>query len=179
MGDDGVGPAAVERLAARGVPAHVRLHDAGLAASDVLGRLDPDDPLVVIDAVRAGGPAGAVYQADVDALAGEGLPGTAISLHELSVAPALAMEALTGRVFSNVTVFGVEPARVAWGEGLSPAVASALDRLVDAVLDHARALPARRASPRRSRALPPGTAGVPWPDGWRSRDRALAGEESP
>ena len=156
MGDDGVGPAAVERLAARGVPAHVRLHDAGLAASDVLGRLDPDDPLIVIDAVRAGGPAGAVYQADVDpgAPGAESLPGTAISLHELSVVPALEMEALTGRVFSNVTVFGVEPARVAWGEGLSPAVASALDRLVDAVLDHAKALPARR-------------------------DRALAGDESP
>ncbi len=139
MGDDGVGPVAVERLAARGVPAHVRLHDAGLAASDVLGRLDPDAPLIVIDAVRAGGPAGAVYQVDVDVLAGEGLPGTAVSLHELSIVPALEMEALTGRVFSNVTVFGVEPSRVAWGEALSPAVASALDRLVDAVLDQAKA----------------------------------------
>ncbi len=146
MGDDGVGPAAVDRLAARGVPAHIRLHDAGLAASDVLSRLDPDDPLIVIDAVRAGGPAGAVYQVDVDPGApaplgpgAEGLPGIAVSLHELSVVPALEMEALTGRVFSNVTVFGVEPARVAWGEGLSPAVASALDRLVDAVLDHAKA----------------------------------------
>jgi len=152
MGDDGVGPAAVERLAARGVPAHVRLHDAGLAASDVLGRLDPDDPLIVIDAVRAGDPAGAVYQVDVDVLAGEGLPGTVVSLHELSIVLVLEMEALTGRVFSNVTVFGVEPARVAWGEGLSPAVASALDRLVDAVLDHAKA---------------PGLC------------RALAGDESP
>ena len=152
MGDDGVGPAAVERLAARGVPAHVRLHDAGLAVSDVLGQLDPDDPLIVIDAVRAGGPAGAVYQVDVDALAGEGLPSAAVSLHELSIVPVLEMEALTGRVFSNVTVFGVEPARVAWGEGLSPAVASALDRLVDAVLDHAKA---------------PGLC------------RALAGDESP
>ena len=70
----------------------------------------------------------------------------------LSIVPALEMEALTGRVFSNVTVFGVEPARVAWGEGLSPAVASALDRLVDAVLDHAKA---------------PGLC------------RALAGDESP
>jgi len=139
MGDDGVGPAAVERLAAQGVPAHVRLHDAGLAVSDVLGRLDPDAPLIVIDAVRAGNPPGAVYEVDVDVSAGEGLPGTAVSLHELSIVPVLRMEALTGRVFSNVTVFGVEPARVAWGEGLSPAVASALDRLVDAVLDHARA----------------------------------------
>ena len=159
MGDDGVGPAAVERLAARGVSAHIRLHDAGLAASDVLSRLDPDDPLIVIDAVRAGGPAGAVYQVDVDPGApaplgpgAEGLPGTAVSLHELSIVPALEMEALTGRVFSNVTVFGVEPSRVAWGEALSPAVASALDRLVDAVLDHAKA---------------PGLC------------RALAGDESP
>ena len=138
MGDDGVGPAAVERLAARGVPAHVRLHDAGLAVSDVLGRLDPADPLVVIDAVRAGDRPGTVYRMEADASAAESLSGAALSLHELSVGPALEMEALTGRAFSHVTVFGVEPARVAWGEGLGPAVAAAMDRLVDAVLDQVK-----------------------------------------
>ena len=45
MGDDGVGPAAIERLGARGVPRGVHLWDAGLAVSDVLGMLDPADPL--------------------------------------------------------------------------------------------------------------------------------------
>ncbi|MGB2755293.1 MAG: hydrogenase maturation protease, partial [Phycisphaerae bacterium] len=120
----------------------VRLHDAGLALSDVLGRLDPGDPLIVIDAVRAGGRPGAVYRMDVDASAAESLSGTALSLHELSVGPALEMEAVTGRAFTHVTVFGVEPGRVAWGEGLSPAVAAAMDRLLDSVLDHANA-PAR------------------------------------
>jgi Ni,Fe-hydrogenase maturation factor len=66
-----------------------------------------------------------------------------LSLHELSVVPALRLEALAGRTFADVTVFGVEPADVAWGDTLSPAVAGAMDRLVGAVLDHvARALAA-------------------------------------
>ena len=62
-----------------------------------------------------------------------------LSLHELSVVPALRLEALAGRAFSDVTVFGVEPAEVAWGDTLSPAVAGALDGLVEAVLEHTAA----------------------------------------
>ena len=137
MSDDGVGPAAIARLAARGVPEGIELHDAGLALSGVLGTLDPSVPIVVIDAVRAGGPPGTIYEVRVDAetceVAGTGYM---MSLHELSVVPALRLEALTGRVFADVTVFGVEPEKLEWGERLSPAVAAALDAVADAVLKH-------------------------------------------
>lgn len=138
MGDDGVGPAAVAALADRDdLPAGACLHDAGLALSDVLGRLEPDRPLVVIDAVRAGDEPGTVYRVDVDDLSpvAEG-PGGPISLHEISVMPALQIEALTGRRFDRVTVFGVEPADVSWGRRLSAPVAAALDGLLDAVIQH-------------------------------------------
>ena len=46
------------------------------------------------------------------------------------------MEALSGRAFHDVTVFGVEPGAVAWGAPLSPAVAEAVERLADAVLGY-------------------------------------------
>jgi len=138
MGDDGVGPAAIERLGARGVPEGADLWDAGLAVSDVLGMLDPADRLVVIDAVRAGGRPGEVHRLrldvpDLDAPGARGM----LSLHELSIVPALRIEALTGRVFADVTVFGVEPAACQWGEGLSPAVAHALEDVVDEILAYA------------------------------------------
>ena len=137
MGDDGVGPAALQHLAARTLPPSVRLHDAGLAVSDVLCRLDPAEPLIVIDALRGDGGAGSVYKTAFDEAAWEHQPfHAAISLHELSVLPALRMEALTGREFGDVTIFGVEPAVIEWGVGLSAPVADAMDRLIEAVLEH-------------------------------------------
>ena len=139
MGDDGVGPAAIEAMAARSdLPAGVRLHEAGLALTDVLGQLDPDAPLFVVDAVRGGQEPGTVYRVELSDLSGaDGAPGGPISLHEISVLPALRIEALTGRTFRDVTVFGIEPGSVAWDHGLSTPVAAKLDKLITAVLHHA------------------------------------------
>ena len=156
MGDDGAGIAAVEALSRCGIGPRARLHDAGLAVSDVLGRLDPSEPLVVLDAVRGGGPAGSVYRLRLDALGGgaAAAAGPPVSLHELSVAPALQLEALSGRAFEDVVVFGVEPEAVGWGQGLSAAVAEGVDRLVEAVMEY---LAGRAPSPagHTGRAEPP------------------------
>ena len=153
MGDDGVGPAVAQAIAARGaLPAAACVHDAGLAVTDILGRLDPLDPLIVIDAVAAGGRPGTVYRARFDEMSlGEGTSGGCLSLHELSIGPALRIEAVTGRAFRDVTVFGIEPGLVAWGTGLSPAVADAVDSVADAVLervDDLSAAPAAREAAR-------------------------------
>jgi hydrogenase maturation protease len=165
MGDDGVGPALVQHLAARGVPDGVVLHDAGLAAGDVLGRLDPTDPLVVVDAVRAGGEPGGIVRLRLEARdlfdasgPAEGDKPPMLSLHEVSVVPALRLEALAGRVFRDVTAFGVEPGGVDWGEGLSPAVGAALDRLADAVLRYVVNEPAAAAAGDSSRCRVCGAA---------------------
>ena len=92
--------------------------------------LDPDRELLVIDAVRGGGRPGSIYRlapADLDPAAGAAA--RAFSLHEVSVLPALRMEALAGRDFADVTIYGVEPAAVRWGEGLSEPVAAAAEKL--------------------------------------------------
>lgn len=141
MGDDGVGPAAVERLLGVDLGQGAAVYDAGLAVSDVLGGLDPGDPLIIIDALRAGGTPGSVYRARLEEMEPEGdcLVG-AISLHELNVFPALRMEEMTGRRFGRVTVFGVEPEAAEWGAELSPPVAGALDKLVETVAAFVREL---------------------------------------
>ena len=135
MGDDGVGPAVVAALRRRDLPAAVRLFDAGLAAADVLSTLDPDDPLIVIDSLRAGGKPGATYRARLSDVDWASAGGAGTSLHELSVLPALRMETLAGREFQDVTVYGIEPAVLNWGEGLSPTVRRAVDRLADTLAE--------------------------------------------
>ena len=132
MGDDGVGPAAIAELRRRGVGRRAELIDAGLAFSEVLCDLEPSQPLIVIDAVRGRGRPGTVYQLRLDELAAEA--GAPVSLHEVSVLPALRMEALAGRNFADVTVLGVEPAELAWGEGLSDGMADAMEELIRAVV---------------------------------------------
>ncbi|MBC8373806.1 MAG: hydrogenase maturation protease [Planctomycetes bacterium] len=137
IGDDGVGPAVAEALDGRALPEGVCVYDAGLGVSDVLGGLDPEIPLIVIDALRAGGRPGSIYKASMDELSlVEGTLSGCLSLHEISVLPALRIEAMTGREFRNVTVFGVEPESAGWGDGLSPAAAAAVESLADAVVEH-------------------------------------------
>ena len=147
MSDDGVGPAAVAELRRRGLGERAELIDAGLAFSEVLCDLQPTQPLIVIDAVRGGGKGGSIYQLTIDDLAAEGGSlASAVSLHEVNVLPALRMEALGGRCFADVTVLGVEPVRLAWGEGLSLPVAEAMEKLIQVatgLVDRAR--PADRA----------------------------------
>jgi hydrogenase maturation protease len=135
MGDDGIGPAAIEALRQRGAEGCAELIDAGLAFSDVLCTLSPDKPLIVIDAIRGPDAPGGVYRLGPDDLE-EAALAAATSLHEVSVLPALRMEALAGRTFENVTMFGIEPADVDWREGLSECVAAAMDELIDTILEH-------------------------------------------
>ena len=137
MGDDGVGPAGIEMLRRSGMGDRAELIDAGLAFSEALCELDPLRPLVILDALRGGCAPGSVYRiALADLSPRDGSAGRGVSLHEISVLPALRMEALAGREFADVTIFGVEPDRIAWGEGLSRSVAEAMGGLVRAVCDY-------------------------------------------
>jgi hydrogenase maturation protease len=140
MGDDGVGPAVVGLLESRGLDGLARAWDAGLALSDVLGMLDPAEPLIIIDAVKGGGPPGSIYRFPYEDAEVAVSSQRMLSLHELGIAEALRMEALSGRLFRDVTIFGIEPAAVGWGEGLSKEVAAAADRLAELIIEHLRKL---------------------------------------
>ena len=73
MGDDGVGPKVIDLLKARGLDSRAELLDAGLALSEVLCDLEPETPLVIVDAVRGGNPPGTIYRmnpSDIDVQTG-------------------------------------------------------------------------------------------------------------
>jgi len=135
MGDDGLGPRVIAFLKARGLDARAELRDAGLAFGEVLCEIEPEWTLVVIDAVRGGGEPGSIYRIDPADIDGQtGTLTQALSLHEVNVLPILRMEALAGRAFRDVTIFGVEPERVDWSEELSPTVSRAAEKLVELIV---------------------------------------------
>ncbi len=93
---------------------------------------------IVIDATRAGVDAGAIHRVDV---AVEPLPDwtTTGSSHSAGIAEAVALAKALDSLPDELVVFGIEPADLSMGEGLSPAVEAALPALVELVIDEARA----------------------------------------
>jgi len=138
-GDDGLGVRAVEGLAAAsGLPDGVRLLDAGVLAMDVLAWVEPDQPVVILDAVHGKGAPGTLYRFDLDEIAAPAEP--PLSVHDLGLADALQAARHMGRPLRG-TLLGVEPARIEpFTTGLSPAVAAALPTLQAAALREAELL---------------------------------------
>lgn len=137
-GDDGVGVRAVEALATAELPEGIRLLDVGVLGMDVLAWTRPDEPVVILDAVRGPGEPGTLYRFDLDEIAAPAEP--PLSAHELGVADVLAAARLMGRPLRG-TLLGVEPSRVeAFTAGLSPPVAAALSALQAAAIREAELL---------------------------------------
>jgi hydrogenase maturation protease len=139
-GDDGVGFAVLARLRERSLPG-LELAEAGETAA-LLTLLATPRPIVLIDAVVAR-PAGQVVVLTLaDLLAGAG-PG-ACSTHGLSVgrAVALARALLPPGEPPVISLVGITIETLRRGrEGLSAAVAAAVPRAVEAVLELARGSP--------------------------------------
>lgn len=138
-GDDGVGVRAIEALAvASDLPEGIRLLDIGVLGMDMLAWIQPDEPVVILDAVHGPGDPGTLYRLGLDAIAAPAEP--PLSVHDLGIAHALDAARLMGRPLRG-TLIGVEPARaLAFTSGLSPAVAAALPALQAAAIREAELL---------------------------------------
>jgi hydrogenase maturation protease len=127
MRDDGVGIHAVRALE-NNPPPGVRVLDVGTAILHALPLLEGARRLLVIDAVRAGGPPGSIYfldAADVE------LRGRTSSVHSWGLLEALKLMGRGPR--PEVRVLGVEPADLGYGMELSPAVEAVLNDVVNMV----------------------------------------------
>jgi hydrogenase maturation protease len=128
VADDGAGCAVHDRLAARRLPEGVRLELAGVSGIALIDRLAGEDLLIVVDAVQFGAPPGTIRVwtwADVPAARG-----AAVSLHGIGVREAIEVgRALCPEAMpAHVVMVGIEGACFdRLGEGLSPAVAAAVD----------------------------------------------------
>jgi hydrogenase maturation protease len=89
---------------------------------------------VVVDAVASGAEPGTLHRFDASA---EPIPARVFrsSTHAFGVGEAIELARALGKLPRRVVVYGIEGASFAAGEGLSPAVAEAVELAVAAVLE--------------------------------------------
>lgn len=131
MGDDGLGPEIVERLAASQAfsTADVRLIDAGTTGFLALEAMSGAERAVVVDAIETGEPPGTIQEYRcVDGAFETERP--EMTMHDVSFTEAM----LAGRdVYDlprEIHILGVEPADVSVGVELSEAVDAAATEIV-------------------------------------------------
>ncbi len=130
--DDGTGIAALRLLGSTGrLPAGTILVDGSLFGLEAAALVAGARRLVILDAVETGAAPGTVVRLEGDGLTG--MRGGA-TVHKLGISDLLAALALMGKSPTEVVLLGIQPASVALGVGLTPAVAASLDGLVLACL---------------------------------------------
>ena len=133
MGDDGIGVHVIRALKEHGgLPDGVDLIDAGTATLDALPLLDGVDSLIIIDAVKGGGPAGAIYLFTPDDI--DEAPSGRVSLHQITLLDALKSNHFIGRRGCRATIIGVEPKDIIESLELSPELEQRIPKIIQTVL---------------------------------------------
>jgi len=138
-GDDGFGPAVARRLEAIARSDGADVAEFGIAGIDLVQRLmDGYEGVILVDAIDHGKPAGTVVELEPDVPEVRGLPwetlqGILGDLHETKPARVLLMARSLGYLPPRVRIIGCQPLTTDAGTELSPAVATAVEEVVDRV----------------------------------------------
>jgi hydrogenase maturation protease len=138
-GDDGLGPAAVHALAhGFEVPDGVTILDGGTLGLSLLPYIEDAEQVLLVDAIRADQPAGAVVRLEGEEVA----PAVRdrLSVHQIGVADLLEGARWRGRYPTGLILLGLVPQVVELGLSRSAAVDAGLPILIERIVAEARAL---------------------------------------
>lgn len=140
--DDGVGPHLAQAVRKRG-PAFARVIEHPGDGAALMQLWEPGDAVVLFDAVSSGQPPGTISFLDVHR---QRIPASYFnySTHAFSVAEAIEVSRVLGRLPQFFHIYGIEGACFGAGEGLSPRVAEAVSNLLPEVLQSLRQIPVRK-----------------------------------
>ncbi|MBL6929447.1 MAG: hydrogenase maturation protease [Rhodospirillales bacterium] len=127
--DDGVGPVVAERLHEHGLD----VVELGGDGTELMQAWENAGHVILVDAARSGAAAGTIHRFDANSTeVPTGL--FHYSSHQFSVAEAIEMARVLGRLPPRMVVYGIEGKDFSYGEEFSPEVAQALDSVTQAIL---------------------------------------------
>jgi hydrogenase maturation protease len=130
MGDDGIGITLLEELMARGLERPVEFVDGGTIGLSLLPLIEDCGSLLILDAVAGEGPPGTLVR-----LAGDQLPRllkTKVSAHQVGLLDVLTAARLRGTEPDRIAVVGLVPGDIDLRVGLTPAVAAGIGLAAEA-----------------------------------------------
>jgi hydrogenase maturation protease len=139
LGDDGLGPVAVDRLTRRyDAPEGVLVLDGGTLGLSLLPHLEDAQRALLIDAIRADGPPGTLVRLEGEDVA----PAVAarLSPHQVGVVDLLDGARWRDRYPEPLILLGVVPGSLGLRVGLSPSVEAALPALLERIVAETAAL---------------------------------------
>ncbi|WP_244021506.1 hydrogenase maturation protease [Novosphingobium organovorum] len=132
LGDDGVGVRVVEALRERNPPG-LDVVDGGTMGFRLADRLAQSWACILVDAADLQAQPGAVQVLTPHELAGRFAQGQRSSAHEAGLLDLLGLVELEGRLPRRLALVAIQPARLDWGERLTPAVAAAVPRACEVI----------------------------------------------
>lgn len=139
LGDDGLGPLAVDRLIRRyDAPEGVNVLDGGTLGLSLLPYVEDAERAILVDAIRGDGPPGTLVRIEGEDVA----PAVAarLSPHQVGVADLLDGARWRERYPSFLVLLGLVPQSLDLRVGLSPALDAVLPELVERVVAEAASL---------------------------------------
>jgi hydrogenase maturation protease len=134
LSDEGLGVRAIEKIKEDYVlPENVKLLDGGTLGIELLYFLEGSEKLIIVDAVKGGGPPGTLYKFSGDEV--KAYFKGKISAHELGIQEVLGIAQLTNKYPKEVVVIGMEPESLEVSLELSQTVKNNLERLIKLVIE--------------------------------------------
>ena len=135
LSDDGIGPVVIEMLE-RSIllkDKDIELADLGTSGTDLIFHIKECPKIIIIDALDAGQASGKVIrikEKDIEHFCNEGI--LSLSLHDLNLADILKL-ARAMKLETDITIIGIKPLNIEFGEGLSPEVQQKIPEIITLV----------------------------------------------
>jgi len=132
LSDDGIGPVIIEKLEKSRLSKekNIELTDLGTSGTDLIFHIKECPRIIIIDALDAGQDAGKVIrikEKDIEHFCNEGI--LSLSLHDLNLADILKL-ARAMKLKTDITIIGIKPLNIEFGEGLSPEIQEKIPEII-------------------------------------------------
>ncbi|RLB05678.1 MAG: hypothetical protein DRG59_00825 [Deltaproteobacteria bacterium] len=133
MKDDGIGIHIVNRLNEIDLPKGIEAIDGATFTLDLLPIFQEAEKILIVDAVKGGGPPGSIYYLTPQNLKDE--KSRILSLHQIGFLDVIETAKELGYC-ADIRILGVEPHDISWGMELSDTLDKKFDDILDAVLHY-------------------------------------------